>query len=92
MNPVIASYMIEAAVAIAKETGFVPASEQATGDWIMENREAIVGRAIEIQRGILDRFYHNDQARKALITAMCANVWLRINARLANQEIDRAIA
>jgi hypothetical protein len=87
MRPEIAAYMIEAAVEIAKEQGFSPANENEVGCWMMNNREAIVTRAIDIQRGILDR-RDNREAMRALSTILSAQVWLAANRNQVNELIQ----
>lgn len=86
--PAVAAYMIEAAVEIAKEQGFVPANENEVGCWMMNNREAIVKRAIDIQRCILDRI--DKKSMKALATIIGAQVWLAANAEQVKQVIEKA--
>jgi len=86
--PEVKAYMIEAAVEIAKEQGFSPANENEVGCWMMNNREAIVTRAIDIQRGILDR-RDNREAMRALATIMGAQVWLAANTEQVKQAIER---
>jgi len=87
MRPEIAAYMVEAAVEIAKEQGFVPANENEVGCWMMNNREVIVSRAIDIQRGILDRI-NNKKAKNALVTILSAQVWLAANQDKVNSIVE----
>ncbi len=87
MRPEIAAYMIEAAIEIAKEQGFVPANENEVGCWMMNHREAIVKRAIDIQRGILDRI-NNKKAKNALVTILAAQVWLKANTDKVNKVVE----
>lgn len=84
----VKAYMIEAAVEIAKEQGFSPANENEVGCWMMNNREAIVTRAIDIQRGILDRV-NNKKAKDALVTILSAQVWLAANRDKVNEIVKR---
>ena len=90
MRPEIAAYMIEAAVEIAKEQGFVPANENEVGCWMMNmnNREAIVKRSIEIQWGLLDRLRKNPETMRALATILGAQVWLAANRNQVNEVIQ----
>lgn len=88
MRPEITAYMIQASTEIAKEQGFTPASENDAGCWMMNNREAIVNRAIDIQRGILDR-RDNREAMRALATILGAQVWLAANTEQVKQVIER---
>ncbi len=83
-----AAYMIEAAVEIAKEQGFVPANENEVGCWMMNHREAIVKRAIEIQWNLLDRLEKNRKAKDALVTILSAQVWLAANRDKVNNIIE----
>ncbi len=91
MRPEIAAYMVEAAVEIAKKQGFVPANENEVGCWMMNNREAIVKRTIEIQWSLLDRLKKNPDAMRALSTILSAQVWIKANIDQANQEMQKAI-
>jgi hypothetical protein len=90
MRPEITAYMIEAAVEIAKERGFVPANENEVGCWMMNNREAIVKRSIEIQWGLLDRLRKNPETMRALATILGAQVWLAANRNQVNRIIEQA--
>lgn len=91
MRPEIAAYMVEAAVEIAKEQGFVPANENEVGCWMMNNREAIVKRSIEIQWGLLDRLRKNPETMRALSTILGAQVWLAANRERVNELIQNAV-
>ena len=91
MRPEIAAYMIEAVVEIATKQGFVPANENDVGCWMMNNREAIVKRTIEIQWGLLDRLHKNPDAMRALSTVLSAQVWLAANRDKVNAAIEGAI-
>lgn len=86
--PAVAAYMIEAAVEIAKEQGFVPANENEVGCWMMNNREAIVKRAIDIQWNLFDRLERNRKAKDALVTILSAQVWLAANQDKVNNIIE----
>ena len=86
--PAVAAYMIEAAVEIAKEQGFVPANENEVGCWMMNHREAIVKRAIEIQWNLLDRLGKNRKAKDALVTILSAQVWLAANQDKVNSIVE----
>ena len=88
MRPEIAAYMIEAAVEIAKKQGFFPASANEVGCWMMNNREAIVKRSIEIQWGLLDRLRKNPETMRALATILGAQVWLAANRDQVNEAIQ----
>jgi hypothetical protein len=85
----VKAYMIEAAVEIAKEQGFVPVNENEVGCWMMNNREAIVRRSIEIQWGLLDRLRKNPEAMHALSTILSAQVWLAANRDKVNRVIEQ---
>ncbi len=86
--PEVKAYMVEAAVEIAKEQGFVPANENEVGCWVMNNREAIVKRSIEIQWGLLDRLRKNPETMRALATILGAQVWLAANRNQVNEVIQ----
>jgi hypothetical protein len=88
MRPEIAAYMVQASVEIAKEQGFTPADENEVGCWMMNNREAIVRRSIEIQWGLLDRLRKNPEAMHALSTILSAQVWLAANRDKVNRVIE----
>lgn len=87
MRPEIAAYMVQATTELMKECGFTPADENDAGCWMMNNREAIVTRAIDIQRGILDR-RDNREAMRALATILGAQVWLAANRNQVNEVIQ----
>ena len=70
MRPEIQAYMVQASVEIAKKQGFVPANENEVGCWMMNNREAIVRRAIELQWDLLDKLENNLEAKAALFTIL----------------------
>lgn len=89
--PEVKAYMIEAAVEIAKEQGFVPANENEVGCWMMNNREAITKRSIEIQWGLLDRLKKNPEAMHALSTILSAQVWIQANRNQVNELIQTVI-
>jgi len=88
LTPAVKAYMIEAAVEIAKKQGFVPADENDVGCWMMNNREAIVKRSIEIQWGLLDRLRKNPETMRALSTILGAQVWLAANRDQVNEVIQ----
>ncbi len=88
MRPEITAYMIQASTELAKEQGFLPASANEVGCWMMNNREDIVRRAIDIQRCILDRI--DKKSMKALATIIGAQVWLAANAEQVKQVIEKA--
>ena len=90
MRPEIQAYMVQASVEIAKKQGFVPADENDVGCWMMNNREAIVKRSIEIQWGLLDRLRKNPETMRALATILGAQVWLAANAEQVKQVIEKA--
>ena len=88
MRPEIAAYMIQASTELAKEQGFFPASANEVGCWMMNNREAIVKRSIEIQWGLLDRLRKNPETMRALSTILGAQVWLAANRAQVNEVIQ----
>jgi len=88
MRPEIAAYMIQASTELAKEQGFFPASANEVGCWMMNNREAIVKRSIEIQWGLLDRLRKNPETMRALATILGAQVWLAANRDQVNKVIQ----
>jgi hypothetical protein len=88
MRPEIAAYMIQASTELAKEQGFFPASANEVGCWMMNNREAIVKRSIEIQWGLLDRLRKNPETMRALATILGAQVWLAANRNQVNEVIQ----
>jgi hypothetical protein len=88
MRPEIQAYMVQASVEIAKKQGFVPADENDVGCWMMNNREAIVKRAIEIQWSLLDRLGKNRKAKDALVTILSAQVWLAANQDKVNNIVE----
>jgi hypothetical protein len=88
MRPEIAAYMVEAAVEIAKKQGFVPANENEVGCWMMNNREAITKRSIEIQWGLLDRLKKHPEAMRTPSTILSAQVWLAANREQVNRVIE----
>lgn len=88
MRPEIAAYMVQATTELMKERGFTPADENDAGCWMMNHREAIVRRAIDIQRCILDRI--DKKSMKALATIIGAQVWLAANAEQVKQVIEKA--
>ena len=88
MRPEIQAYMVQAAVEIAKKQKFVPANENDVGCWMMNNREAIVKRAIEIQWELLDKLESNPKAKAALVTILTAQVWLAANRDKVNNIIE----
>ena len=88
--PEVTAYMVQASVELAKEQGFTPASENDAGCWMMNNREAIVNRAIEIQWNLLDRLEKNKKAKDALVTILSAQVWLAANRDKVNEIVKRA--
>jgi hypothetical protein len=89
MRPEIAAYMVQASVEIAKEQGFTPADENDAGCWMMNNREAITKRSIEIQWGLLDRLKKNPETMRALSTILSAQVWLAANRDKVNRVIEQ---
>ena len=88
MRPEITAYMIQASTELAKEQGFFPASANEVGCWMMNNREAIVKRSIEIQWGLLDRLRKNPETMRALATILGAQVWLAANRNQVNEVIQ----
>jgi len=88
MKPEITAYMIQASTELAKEQGFFPASANEVGCWMMNNREAIVKRSIEIQWGLLDRLSKNPETMRALSTILGAQVWLAANRAQVNEVIQ----
>lgn len=88
MRPEIAAYMVQATTELMKERGFTPADENDAGCWMMNNREAIVKRSIEIQWGLLDRLRKNPETMRALATILGAQVWLAANRDKVNELIQ----
>ena len=88
MRPEIAAYMVQATVELMKEQGFVPAEENDAGCWMMNHREAIVKRAIEMQWELLDRLRKNPETMRALSTILGAQVWLAANRNQVNEVIQ----
>ena len=88
MRPEITAYMIQASTELAKEQGFLPASANEVGCWMMNNREVIVKRSIEIQWGLLDRLRKNPETMRALATILGAQVWLEANRNQVNEAIQ----
>ena len=88
MRPEITAYMVQASTELAKEQGFFPASANEVGCWMMNNREAIVKRSIEIQWGLLDRLRKNPETMRALSTILGAQVWLAANRAQVNEVIQ----
>ncbi len=76
---------------IAKEKHFSPVNENEVACWLINNREAITKRSIEIQWGLLDRLRKNPEAIHALSTILSAQVWIKANRDQVNQEIQKVI-
>jgi hypothetical protein len=89
LTPAVKAYMVQASTELAKEQGFFPANENEVGCWMMNNREAITKRSIEIQWGLLDRLKKNPEAMHALSTILSAQVWLEANTEHVKQVIAR---
>ena len=88
MRPEIAAYMVQATTELMKECGFTPADENDAGCWMMNHREAIVKRAIDIQWNLFDRLERNRKAKDALVTILSAQVWLAANQDKVNNIIE----
>jgi hypothetical protein len=81
--PDVTEYLLEASKAIAIEQGFIPASKEHAGLWLMENLQAIALRASEMQ---LDMF-QKVQQNPVLGEVLCTHVWAEIHRRdIAEQE------
>jgi hypothetical protein len=91
LTPAVKAYMVQASTELAKEQGFFPANENEVGCWMMNNREAITKRSIEIQWGLLDRLKKNPETMRALSTILSAQVWLAANRNQVNEVIQNVV-
>ena len=86
--PDAAKYLEEAAMSVATEQGFKPASEAEMGNWLNDNIKEIAQTAIDMQQALLEKVL-KDQER--ITKVFTARVWGEIRRRPINRAENKAI-
>jgi len=83
--------MIQAATELATEVGYIPDSETALADWMVEHRVAIRQRATKLQYDLLEKLY-KPGVMERVKKVMCAEVWYECRRRPLAREANKLMA